>query len=1097
MKNELKPKKFLKKRNIFIAVIAVFLVVGIVIAIVVPKKGDNGGSQTSASESVKASESVGLSESFNRNESDSDNGNDNQSGSENFSTSERESISASERESENEHESERKSENSSDSLTASERESEQESQKTSERESERESIRESSPATSEKESQDTSESESEQESSSISESESEQTSEEHTHSFDKMTEEERYFASAATRTKKAKYYYSCECGEIGDTTFEVGELAEHTPVTDKGYAATCDNDGLTDGTHCSVCGAVITAQEIIPAVGHNYESGICSACDDVELTDNKYFTFTLLSDGGYSIGASAELKNSTLKGVKFPAVYNEQPVVSVAVDGFDGCQFTKLVVPEGIISLGESCFGNCDKLTSVFLPTTLTEVSALVFKNCTSLECVVIPDSVEKIGTSIFKGCSSLESLAIPFVGDRKNAIVTDSDIYSFGYIFGTAEYENSYYMTQHCKTYGSYSRRSFYLPLSLKYVTVTGGEILDYAFEGCTGLKKVDIPQNITRIGAYALCACGIESFEVPSGVTRIEEYTFSACDLLKEIKLPSGLKEIGFGAFSGCDSFVDIELPGSVEKIDMCAFKMCDRLRSVVIPNSATEILYGVFDGCESLESITTPCIGYNWGDDVFPVSAWFGVIYDDKYDSTKYYRIPRRYYDNVYGWESMGGEYIIIPLSFKSITITNGESVYGFEELSSLVNVTLPETVKRIESRAFLGCTNLKNINLPEGLEFIGEAAFADCKKLKTVELSDHLTKVETAAFSACEALENLKLGKNIIEISKSAFYGTALTSLELTSSIQIIGESAFDSCKNLHMIHFNSDAESLEIGKTAFGYCEALETLVLSNNIKKIGENAFKACTALKRVDIGNVETIEYDAFYKCENIESVNITDLSLWFDIKFGSPQANPVYYASGLTVNGKEISDLTIPSGVLNVGAWAFANCDSLKSVVIPSWVQTIDVGAFRDCDNITDIGFSDGLKQIGSGAFENCDGLINVVLPDSVTDINSAFANCKNLANIKLSAALTEIYYSAFRNCVSLVSIILPEKITNIGDEAFKGCSSLQSVLYLGTKQPSINFSYNEEFKAANKYFYSETPREGGNYWHYDSDGNPTIWR
>lgn len=574
MKNELKPKKFLKNRNIFIAVIAVFLVVGIVIAIVVPKKGDNGGSQTSASESVKASESVGLSESFNRNESDSDNSNDNQSESEKFSTSEQESLSASERESENEHESE--SENSSDSLTASERESEQESQKTSERESERESIGESSP-TSESESRETSESESTQESSSSSESESEQTSEEHTHSFDKMIEEERYFASAATCTKKARYYYSCECGEIGDTTFEVGELAEHTPVTDKGYAATCDNGGLTDGTHCSVCGVVITAQEIIPAVGHNYESGICSVCDDVELTDNKYFTFTLSSDGGYSIGASAELKNSTLKGVKFPAVYNEQPVVSVAVDGFDGCQFTKLVVPEGIISLDESCFGNCDKLTSVSLPTTLTEVSALVFLNCTSLKCVVIPDSVEKIGTSIFKGCSSLESLTIPFVGDRKNATATDSDIYPFGYIFSQSEYENSYYMTQHCKTYGSYSRWSFYLPLSLKNVTVTGGEIFDYAFEGCTSLKKIDIPQNITKIGAYALCACGIESFEVPSGVTRIEEYTFSACDLLKEIKLPTGLKEIDNNAFSGCDSLIGMVIPGSVTSIKKDAFSYC----------------------------------------------------------------------------------------------------------------------------------------------------------------------------------------------------------------------------------------------------------------------------------------------------------------------------------------------------------------------------------------------------------------------------------------------------------------------------------------------------------------------------------------
>lgn len=278
--------------------------------------------------------------------------------------------------------------------------------------------------------------------------------------------------------------------------------------------------------------AVITARKIIPAVGHNYESGICSDCEDVELTDNKYFTFTLLSGGGYSIGANSELKNSSLNGVKLPAAYNEQPVVSVAMDGFDGCQFTKLIVPEGIKILGESCFGNCDKLTSVSLPDSLTEVSAGAFKYCASLKYIVIPDSVENIGIETFIGCSVLESLTIPFVGDRKNAIATDSDIYSFGYIFGTTGFENSYYVSQHYKYNKSYRDNVFYLPLSLKYVTVTSGEIFSYAFEGCVSLKKIDIPQNITQIGEYAFCACGIESFEVPSGVIRIENNTFSPCN-------------------------------------------------------------------------------------------------------------------------------------------------------------------------------------------------------------------------------------------------------------------------------------------------------------------------------------------------------------------------------------------------------------------------------------------------------------------------------------------------------------------------------------------------------------------------------------
>ena len=420
----------------------------------------------------------------------------------------------------------------------------------------------------------------------------------------------------------------------------------------------------------------------------------------------------------------------------------------------------------------------------------------------------------------------------------------------------------------------------------------------------------------------------------------------------------------------------------------------------------------------------------------------------------------------------------------------------AVDGFAGLSSL-NIVLPETVKRIEPRAFLECANLEKINFPEGLEFIGEYSFFGCLGLENIEIPDSLIEMGVFAFNACENLKNLKFGRGLTKVSDYAFYGTSITSLVLTKEIQVIGESAFNSCKKLSSIQFNFEAKNLEIGKTAFGYCGALETLVLSDNIKKIGENAFKACTALKSVSIGNVETIEYDAFYKCENIEVVNTTNLSLWCNINFGSPQANPVYYAGGLTVNGKVLTELTIPSDVLNVGDWAFANCDSLQSVIISSRVQSVGDGVFLDCDNITEVSLADGVQKIGNRAFENCDGLTTVVIPDSVTDIGSAFGYCKKLKNIKLSASLTEIYYSAFRNCVSLISIIMPEKITNICDEAFKGCSNLYAVFFLGSKLPACNYSYNEEFFATNKYFYSETSREGGNYWHYGADGNPVLWK
>ena len=103
----------------------------------------------------------------------------------------------------------------------------------------------------------------------VSESESESGEESvHTHKFERNADE-RYLKSAATCEKRAEYYFSCECGEMGMQTFEYGNLLPHTEVIDEGVEATCAKAGLSAGKHCSVCNKVLEAQIAIPALGHD------------------------------------------------------------------------------------------------------------------------------------------------------------------------------------------------------------------------------------------------------------------------------------------------------------------------------------------------------------------------------------------------------------------------------------------------------------------------------------------------------------------------------------------------------------------------------------------------------------------------------------------------------------------------------------------------------------------------------------------------------------------------------------------------------------------------------------------------------------
>lgn len=245
----------------------------------------------------------------------------------------------------------------------------------------------------------------------------------------------------------------------------------------------------------------------------------------------------------------------------------------------------------------------------------------------------------------------------------------------------------------------------------------------------------------------------------------------------------------------------------------------------------------------------------------------------------------------------------------------------------------------------------------------------------------------------------------------------------------------------------------------VGKYAFRNCRNLTGVSIPDSVKRIEYGAFYQCAALARVtlpagdlDIGDI------AFNECYSL--TNAQGFTVLKDILFGyygsqKSLAIPsgVRRLSDYALYKKDITEVTLPSTLTNIGNYAFHQCRSLKGIAIPESVVRIGERAFYDCPSLENINLSPGLDIIPDGMFLLCRALERITLPSKIGRIgNFAFGSCVSLSAITLPPSVTNIGAYAFSGCCGLSSMEFSPNVAIIGNRAFDICPGLMSVRFYG---------------------------------------------
>lgn len=832
---------------------------------------------------------------------------------------------------------------------------------------------------------------------------------------------------------------------------------------------------------------------------------VLSAMSSISVTASAISSGTLNSDVSWVLGADGVL---TISGNgAMPDFSEDEASPFGSISGIE-----KVVITEGVTTIGE-----------------------YMFMGCSDIKNVSVPASVTNIGFAAFLGCSGLEEI---------NADVNSNSFSSVdGVLFNKDKTTLVQFPADKAVT-------SYTIPEGVKHIAdaafaysgnlqsvVFAGTVETMGFAacfGCQSLVSIELSNNLRYVSELAFYLCpSLSAVTIPNSVEFLGNSAFAECEGLVEVVLGKGVKEIGASAFVCCTNLESIALPQGIERIGEEAFSDCEKLSDISLPDNAVNIERKAFRNTEYYNNSD------NWNNDVLYIgnhiisakTALSGVFVIDE------------------GIKTIASEAFVNCSELTSVTMPDSMESVGdkaFYNCYKLSDITLSKNITEIEGFAFCNCRNLKGIRIPDGVISIGESAFDGCKMLYSVVLPASLKIVEKNAFNGTENLKYIFFGGNeeawrSVDVeSNNTYFDNAVVhynSEDHSYYTEVVAETCTDD-GYIKTVCNVCGIEDIEYLPSLGGHSFFTQWIVDKEpTATSDGEKSHHCRVCGERADVtpipynatvNEIAFAETDGFnYDGEITYRVNLKAgvgvLGSIFSAVFDPDVVEPVDDKSGAVgvfdedgnyidnfsglfmkgmkygtedtyivahTNTKEVTKkrdlgyvqftfrvkdpdatetaVTIycseftgtPEIASNEGAFVSNFINEIPSVtdVLTFEINSSGTGyVLTGCEKTFSekVIIPETYKElpvtgIGADAFRDCTEITSIVIPDSVTSIGgSAFRNCKKLTSLKLSDNITSVSGAMCFGCESLENIIVPEGVKNIGGYAFSGCTSLKEAV------------------------------------------------